>query len=250
MNIRTTCFGQRSKCNDGDGTVVDHHARKIADEHAVVAKECSVRERPSRENVCMASANKLITHSQLHSSKSMSISDHDHDHHLTTHGNYSMMLSSVALRSLRRPAAASPIVRFLSDAGDGPRQRQVKVKRKDKRDRNAGGRTKELEVILAGLDAPTSKEDPAPDKEEVERRDRILQAYTVGRWQQHNALNHDLACKIQMKKHAVKMMPKDSKLKEEALKVDTQGPPRWRTIPAWTAPIPGFNAEEFMNAEE
>jgi hypothetical protein len=160
-----------------------------------------------------------------------------------------MMLSSVAQRSLRHPAAASPIVRFLSDAGDGPRQRQVKVKRKDKRDKNSGGRTKELEVILAALDAPTTKA-PSPDKEEVERRERILKAYTVGRWKQHNDLNHDLACKIQMKKHAIKMLPKDSKLKEEAMKVDTLGPPRWRTIPAWTAPIPGFDPKEFMSTEE
>jgi hypothetical protein len=159
-----------------------------------------------------------------------------------------MMLSSVAQRSLRRPAAASPIVRFLSDAGDGPRQRQSKVKRKDKRDKNSGGRTKELEVILAALDAPTTKE-PAPDEEEKERRERILKAYTVGRWKQHNDLNHDLACKIQMKKHAIKMLPKDSKLKEEAMKVDTLGPPRWRTIPAWTAPIPGFDPKKFRTEE-
>ena len=165
-----------------------------------------------------------------------------------------MFSLAVAQRNLlRRPTAAavaaSPIVRFLSDAGDGPRQRQVKVKRKDKRDKNSGGRTKELEVILAALDAPTIKA-PVPDQEEAERRERIMKAYTVGRWKQHNDLNHDLACKIQMKKHAVKMLPKDSKLKEEAMKVDSLGPPRWRTIPAWTAPIPGFDPKQFADAEE
>ena len=53
-----------------------------------------------------------------------------------------------------------------------------------------------------------------------------------------------------MKRHAIKMLPKGSFMAEEAMKIDNEGPPRWRNIPAWTPPIPGFDPEEYMVTEE
>jgi hypothetical protein len=53
-----------------------------------------------------------------------------------------------------------------------------------------------------------------------------------------------------MKKHAVNMLPKQSKLKEQAMKIDGQGPPPWRHLAAWTPPIPGYDPAKFMEKEE
>lgn len=53
-----------------------------------------------------------------------------------------------------------------------------------------------------------------------------------------------------MKKHAVNMLPKQSTLKEHAMKIDDQGPPPWRHLAAWTPPIPGFDPAKFMEKEE
>lgn len=144
---------------------------------------------------------------------------------------------------------ASAGVRQFSDA-DGPKQRQVKVKRKDKRrGKSDGGRSRELEIVLAALDA---KKVPSPElsPEEAERRQQVSRAYTVGMFKRHNENDHDLQCKIYMKKHAMNLLPKDSLIAKEAVKIDDEGPPRWRNIPAWTPPIPGFDGAEFINVEE
>ena len=86
--------------------------------------------------------------------------------------------------------------------------------------------------------------------EEKARRYQIGRNHVIGRFQQHNDLNHDLTCKIHLKKHAVKMLPRNSKLKEEAMKIDSEGPPLWRHIAKWTPPIPGFNPSEFANKDD
>ena len=138
---------------------------------------------------------------------------------------------------------------FAFDA-DAPKQKQQKAKKKkaSKRDATAG-RSRDLDLILAALDAPRSEPPPA-DEEEMNRRENVRKVYTVGKFHRHNEENHDLAAKLRLKQHAVKMLPKDSKLKEEALKIDDEGPPRWRTIPAWTPPIPDFDPSEFVTREE
>jgi hypothetical protein len=133
---------------------------------------------------------------------------------------------------------------------DEAKQRISKVKKKEKSSKGeSGGRSRDLEVLLACLDAPKSKLPPV-DGEELARRERILKAYTIGKFKQHNQENHDLACKLRMKKHAINMLPKKSKLREKALEVDDTFPPPWRRIPAWTPPIPGFDPSEFMVTEE
>ncbi|KAG7364956.1 mitochondrial ribosomal protein L28 [Nitzschia inconspicua] len=155
---------------------------------------------------------------------------------------------STALR-YSRPATFSPLIRYFSDV-DGPKQRLVKVKKKEKKGKGSdGGRSRDVEILIACLDAPKSKPPPADD-EELQRREQILKNYTVGKFRQHNQENHDLTCKLKLKQHAMKMLPKNSKLREKALEVDDTMPPRWRKMPTWTPPIPGFDPSEFMIQEE
>ena len=137
--------------------------------------------------------------------------------------------------------------RYFSD--EGPKQRIVKVKKKVKKSTGESGRARDLELLLAFLDAPKVKAPPA-DKEETIRRELVLKNYNVGKFKQHNEENHDIACKLRMKNHAIKMLPKQTGLKEKALEIDDEFPPRWRTIPAWTPPIAGFNPSDYMSIEE
>ena len=148
----------------------------------------------------------------------------------------------------RQVYPVTTIARCFSD--DGPKKAIRKVKKKEKKSK-AGemGRPKDLQIILASLDAKVTKPPPA-DEEEMDRRNKILKNYTIGKFERHNEENHELACKLRLKKHAIRMLPKNSKIREMALEVDDVGPPRWRKIPAWTPPIPGFNPKDFSNTEE
>jgi hypothetical protein len=162
-----------------------------------------------------------------------------------------MMLSSVAGRSplalARTPSVlASCISRNFSDE---PKKKVKKVKRKETSGAATSGRSRDLNVVLAALDAPKSTPPPA-DAEEMARREKVLKNYTIGMFKQHNEVNHDLSCRMKIKKHALSMLPKNSELKEKALEIDWSGPPRWRRLPTWTPPIPGFDPKEFMSHEE
>jgi hypothetical protein len=140
-------------------------------------------------------------------------------------------------------------VRWFSD-DDGPKQRQVKVKKKPKQKKapDESLRAKNLALVLAALDAPERKEPPISDEEKA-RRHEIGRNYVIGRFNQHNEIEHDLSCKIQMKKHAIKMLPRNY-LREEALKPNDEMPPLWRHLPVWTPPIPGFDPTPFLEKEE
>lgn len=46
------------------------------------------------------------------------------------------------------------------------------------------------------------------------------------------------------------MLPRDSKLKEEAMKTDDEGPPLERHIAKWTPPIPGYDPTKFADKDE
>mmetsp|Transcript_22489 Transcript_22489/g.39512 ORF Transcript_22489/g.39512 Transcript_22489/m.39512 type:complete len:173 (+) Transcript_22489:42-560(+) len=172
------------------------------------------------------------------------------------------MAFRMMLALLSKTKSASSVFRFsrhLATASaegrrrfsDEPKQRTSKVKKKEKKSSSDGGsgRSRDLEVLLACLDAPKVNPPPA-DEEEMARRERILKNYTIGKFKQHNQENHDIACKLRMKQHAINMLPRNSKLKENALEIDDTYPPRWRKIPAWTPPIPGFDSSEFMITEE
>ena len=138
--------------------------------------------------------------------------------------------------------------RYFSD--DGPKKRISKVKKKEKKTKSGEtGRSRDLELLLAFLDAPKVKPPPV-DEEETARRELIKKNYTIGKFKQHNEENHDIACKLKIKNHAIKMLPKNTILKEKALEIDDEFPPRWRIIPAWTPPIPGFNPSDYLVTED
>ena len=123
------------------------------------------------------------------------------------------------------------------------------VKKEEKKSKGEAPRPRDLEVILSALDAPKVKPPPGNDEEKA-RRESIRKAYTIETFKQHNQENHDIACKLKMKQHALNMLPRNSKLKEKALEIDEMGPPRWRRIPAWTPPIPGFDPNRFTLTDE
>lgn len=108
---------------------------------------------------------------------------------------------------------------------------------------------RDLDMVLRSLDAPMRKP-PEISPEEQERRKEIGRNYVIGCFNEHNERNHDLSCKIKMKQHAVSMLPKRSKIKEEALKISDEMPPTWRKVPTWTPPIENFDPEMFLKKGE
>lgn len=138
-------------------------------------------------------------------------------------------------------SAAAPSARFLSEQ---PLRKAQKVKKKKKKKgasgEGSGGRDKQLELVLRALDAPKTRPPPADD-EEMARRYQVGRNYNIGCFERHNEMQHDLACKLVMKQHAIKMLPKDSKIREEALSVDyglTKLGPNDPLVPPLEQPIP------------
>ena len=106
---------------------------------------------------------------------------------------------------------------------------------------------KDLDNIVAALDAPIRYE-PTISAEEQERRRQIVRDYCIGRFEQHNVREHDLACKMKVKFHAVRMLPQNSKLKEAALNPDDEDEiPSMLGFPMWTPPIPDFNPDDYAD---
>jgi hypothetical protein len=133
---------------------------------------------------------------------------------------------------------------------DGPKIKQVKVKKKDKpKKEDEAGKSREYNLVISALDAPMRKEPPISEEEKA-RRHEIGRNYNIGRFRFHNQVHQDLTNKIHLKKHAIKMLPRNSKIKEEALKENTESPPPWRPIPAWTPPIPNFDISKYMAKDD
>jgi hypothetical protein len=115
--------------------------------------------------------------------------------------------------------------------------------KKKKKGAGEGGREKTLDLVIRSLDARKTREEPVDD-EERQRRHTIGRNYGIGRFEQHNEVQHDLACKLVMKQHAIKMMPRGSTMKEQALRVDYKighaeaDPPMDRPIPREERPLP------------
>ncbi len=137
--------------------------------------------------------------------------------------------------------------------------RSLSTKVKKKKNKNAqkvdvgsAGRDRMEELLTRGADAP-SHEPPPASEEEMARRFEIGRNYVIGMFNQHNEIDHDISCKLRIKDHAVQMLPRNSYIKEEALKIsddDKAVPPLWRHIPSDTPPIPGFDPSEFILEEE
>jgi Mitochondrial ribosomal protein L28 len=136
---------------------------------------------------------------------------------------------------------------------DKPAKKVQKAKKKKAPQGKAGdssGRSKELELVLASLDAPSRAEGPISD-EERERRVQVGRNYVIGRFRQHNEMDHDLTCKMHLKRHALNMLKRHTRLNEEALKIDDdQAAPLWRRMPVWTPPIPGFDPSKFLDRDD
>lgn len=151
----------------------------------------------------------------------------------------------------RLPTAATTIVadasvRFFSDKSSKRTSNVVKKKKKGKKSNTGeGGRDKQLDLVIRSLDAKKARP-PPPDDEELARRNVMGRNYVIGRFEQHNALQHDLSCKIVMKQHAIKMLPRDSRIREQALNVnygttrmDAEAvPPLERHVPTEHPPRP------------
>ena len=165
----------------------------------------------------------------------------------TTIANNSLLSSSSSSSSSSSQQQQQQQYRYFSD--EGPKTRIIKKVSKKVKKKNDTGRSRDLQILLDCLDAPKAKP-PPPDEEETNLRRIVEKNYTIGKFKQHNAENHDVACKMKLKKHAINMLPKGTALKQRALEIDDKSPPRWRIIPAWTPPIPGFDPSEFMIKEE
>lgn len=173
-----------------------------------------------------------------------------------------------------RPVSTTPaLAQALAAAKtspEEPRTAQKKAKKEKRGPSAAKGRSEEEaknrieKLIIKALDAPPGKAPPA-SAEEMERRYHVGRNYVIGRFKQHNEWNHDLACKIRMKKHAMRMLPREGELgdveengesvygkwKREAVKLnDFWGPPDHRLIPMHTPPIEGFDPTIYMDQEE
>jgi hypothetical protein len=136
-------------------------------------------------------------------------------------------------------------------ADDGPKIKQAKAKKKDKSKQkdDGSGKSKEYNLVVAALDAPIKKEPPISEEERA-RRHEIGRSYNIGRFRFHNQVNQDLTNKIHLKKHAINMLPRNSKMKEEAMKENDESPPPWQSVPGWTPPITNFDLSQYISRDD
>ena len=131
-----------------------------------------------------------------------------------------------------RPALKRQAVKKKASVSTGPSEESLAA-------------NKTYQMVVAALDAPKTKPPPA-SKEEMDRRYQVGRNYVIGSFESHNELEHDVNCKIRLKNHAIKMLPKNSLIQKAAMETDDEGPPKWRHIPMWTPPIPGFDPDDFI----
>ena len=64
-------------------------------------------------------------------------------------------------------------------------------------------------ILVQAIDAKPQIP-PKPSPEEAARRYKVGRQYVIGKFQKHNEIRHDLACKLKLKNWAIKMLPKAS----------------------------------------
>ena len=153
---------------------------------------------------------------------------------------------------------------ILFDTNERARDNQVRLfgsrqnkKVKGKNISQGSGRLSENEeitnILVACLDAsPRGEPEELRTKEELKRREEIVKAYTRGRFEEHNASEHDLSCKWKLKEFAIDAIP-EGFLKDDAMKVNEDSdslPPLWRRHALHTPPIPGFNISDWIDNDE
>eukprot|EP00586_Coscinodiscus_wailesii_P018057 CAMPEP_0172517640 /NCGR_PEP_ID=MMETSP1066-20121228/286779_1 /TAXON_ID=671091 /ORGANISM="Coscinodiscus wailesii, Strain CCMP2513" /LENGTH=106 /DNA_ID=CAMNT_0013299753 /DNA_START=402 /DNA_END=722 /DNA_ORIENTATION=+ len=94
--------------------------------------------------------------------------------------------------------------------------------------------------MLAALEAPWATP-PLASAEEMDRRSAVGRNYVIEMFKRHNDENHDLWCKMQMKKLAIRMLPEGSLVKEKAMTVVD---PSKENYPPPDLVIPGLDLEE------
>lgn len=111
-------------------------------------------------------------------------------------------------------------------------------------------------ILIRAIDA-RPRPRPKFSPEEYAKHYEYGRNYVIGRFQVHNEINHDLACKIRLKEHAIRMMPRTGDklgyLREKALEVDgsEEGmPPMYRPIPLDTPPVEGYDVSQYVAREE
>ena len=159
-------------------------------------------------------------------------------------------------------------------SSEEPKTAQKKVKTKEKGTSASKLAAKEananrlVDLMTKAYDAPYTIP-PKASAEEMARRAEIGRNYVIGSFKRHNEIYHDLACKIRMKKHAMKLLPREGDVGDEPIDIDGSkktvygkwrssalqerdrwGPPDTRPIPLLTPPIEGFDASIYMDAEE
>jgi len=117
----------------------------------------------------------------------------------------------------------------------------------------AEGGDKLTNLLIKAIDAkPTPR--PKFSPEEYAKHYEIGRNYVIGSFKVHNETNHDLACKIRLKNHAIKMIPRSTDeelayLRENALLIevdDNSLPPVHRSIPLDTPPVEGYDPSAFI----
>ena len=150
-------------------------------------------------------------------------------------GRHLPAVSSIRFQSSKAAAVKGKPTKFSSKTSS-----PAIKKKKGSSSGSTGQRDKALDVALRALDAK-KKPEPPISEEEKKRRCEIGRNHVIGRFERHNEIHHDLACKLVMKQHAIKMMPKDSFLREEALRIDYTTeefePPLARHVPMETPPV-------------
>mmetsp|Transcript_18381 Transcript_18381/g.27772 ORF Transcript_18381/g.27772 Transcript_18381/m.27772 type:complete len:176 (-) Transcript_18381:88-615(-) len=138
----------------------------------------------------------------------------------TVHTSLRSMYKTKMMVSRLHPLAAGlnrpSVPTIASTLSASTRQFAKAAKKKKKGGEKEGDRV--LNIVLKSLNAPRKKK-PEVDEKEAARRFEIVRNYTIGRFNEHNEREHDLSCKIALKQHAIKMLPRDSYLKEDALKI-------------------------------
>lgn len=131
------------------------------------------------------------------------------------------------------------------DGATTPKRAGFQQKKKSRKDKDPSQREKNFNLIVKCLDAPYRKEPPISEEEKA-RRHQVGRNYVIGCFQRNNRIQHDLTCKVRMKQHAVEMLPRNSFIREQALKESDRYPPEDRNMPKWTPPIPGFNPDKYI----
>lgn len=142
-----------------------------------------------------------------------------------------------------------------SNFATATRKKAIKVNKNKKskkgKDDSGGAIDPNTEILIRCLDAPKRPKEIVSE-EEAARRYEVGRNHVIGAFNQHNMQNHQLVCKMKLKKHAIKLLPKDTTWKEEALKIDMSEdalPPLWRDIPMDFPAPPNFNVKDYEDDE-